>query len=95
MARRKGLNKDFKWPQAITLWGYASETSEAWRQAQADGYEFAVKWGRQAVDLGWTEENLIGLIWSLQGRQVVAMTTRRAVIMSTGGGVTFYRRMVP
>jgi hypothetical protein len=95
MARKKGLNKDFKWPRAITLWGYASETSEAWRQAQADGYEFAEKWGRQAVDLGWTEENLIGLIWSLQGRQVVAMTARRAILMSTGGGVTFYRRMVP
>jgi hypothetical protein len=95
MARKKGLNKDFKWPRAITLWGYASETSEAWRQAKADGYAFAMKWARQAVDLGWTEENLVGLIWSLQGRQVVAMTARRAVIMSTGGGVTFYRRMVP
>jgi hypothetical protein len=95
MARKKGLNKDFKWPLAITLWGYASETSEAWHQAQVDGYEFAGKWGRQAVDLGWTEENLIGLIWSLQGRQVVAMTTRRAAMISTGGGVTFYRRMMP
>jgi hypothetical protein len=45
------------------------------------------------VVLGWTEENVIGLIWSLHGRRVVAMTARRAAIMSTSGAVTFYRRM--
>jgi hypothetical protein len=85
--------KDLKWPKAITLWGYANTTSEAWRQAVDDACRFAEKWGRQAVALGWTEENVIGLIWSLQGRRVVAMTARRAAIMSASGAVTFYRRM--
>ncbi len=89
MARKKNL----KWPRAITLWGYASSDSAAWRQAEDDAYRFAGKWGRQAVDLGWTEENVIGLIWSLRGRRVVAMTARRAAIMSASGAVTFYRRM--
>jgi hypothetical protein len=91
MARKK----DLKWPRAITLWGYASATSEAWRQAEDDAYRFARNWARQAVVLGWTEENVIGLIWSLQGRRVVAMTARRAAIRSASGAVTFYRRMSP
>lgn len=89
MARKK----DLKWPRAIMLWGYASTDSEAWRQAEEDAYLFARKWCRQAIALGWTEENVIGLIWSLRGRRVVAMTARRAVIMSASGAVTFYRRM--
>ena len=91
MARKKVL----KWPRAISLWGYADRTSEAWRQAEDDARQFANKWGYQAVVLGWTEENVIGLIWSLQGRRVVAMTAKRAAIMSAGGSVTFYRRMSP
>ena len=91
MARRR----DFRWPQVFTLWGYASGTSEAWRQAENDAYRFVENWGRQAIALGWTEENVIGLIWSLQGRRVVAMTARRAAIRSAGGAVTFYRRMPP
>jgi hypothetical protein len=85
--------KDLKWPRAITFWGYADTTSEAWRQAEGDAYRFVEKWGRQAVVLGWTEENVIGLIWSLQGRRVVAMTAARAAIRSAGGEVAFYRRM--
>jgi len=91
MARRK----DFEWPQAITLWGYTNGTSEAWRRAETDAYRFVEIWVHQAVALGWTEENVIGLIWSLQGRQVVAMTAKRAAVMSASGSVTFYRRMAP
>jgi hypothetical protein len=89
MARKK----DLKWPRAIMLWGYATADSEAWRQAEEDAYRFVKKWGCQPVVLGWTEENVIGLIWSLRGRRVIAMTTRRAAIMSASGAVTFYRRM--
>ncbi len=89
MARKK----DLKWPRAITLWGWASTDSAAWRQAEEDAYRFARNWGLQAVLLGWTEENVIGLIWTLNGRRVVAMTDRRAAIMSASGAVTFYRRM--
>jgi hypothetical protein len=88
MARKK----DLKWPRAIAFWGYGSPTSEAWRQAENDAHQFASKWCRQAVLLGWTEENVIGLIWSLQGRRVVVMTDKRAAIMSASGAVTFYRR---
>jgi hypothetical protein len=89
MARKK----DLKWPRAIKFWGYASVTSEAWRQAENDAYQFVEKWGHQAVAFGWTEENVIGLIWSLRGRRVAAMTARRAAIVSASGAVTFYRRM--
>jgi hypothetical protein len=96
-AERKGFwmvrKKDLKWPRAIALWGYVSTDSEGWRQAEDDARRFANKWGRQAVVLGWTEENVIGLIWSLQGRRVVAMTTKRAAIGSASSEVTFYRRM--
>jgi hypothetical protein len=92
MARKK---KDLKWPRAIAFWGYGNPTSEAWRQAEEDACQFANKWGYQAVVLGWTEENVIGLIWTLQGRRVVAMTAKRAAIMSASGSVTFYRRMSP
>jgi hypothetical protein len=91
MARKK----DLKWPEAITLWAYANATREAWRQAEEDAYRFLGRWGDQAVVLGWTEENVVGLIWSLQGRRVVAMTAKRAAIMSASGTVTFYRRMAP
>jgi hypothetical protein len=89
MARKK---KDLKWPRAIAFWGYGNPSSEAWRQAEDDARRFAGKWGYQAVVLGWTEENVIGLIWSLQGRQVVVMTDKRAAMKSASGKVTFYRR---
>lgn len=91
MARRK----DLKWPQAITLWGYASTTDEAWQRARKDALRFLAEWGHQAVALGWTEENVVGLIWSLRGRRVVAMTARRAAIRSADGAAGFYRRMTP
>jgi hypothetical protein len=35
--------------------------------------------------------DVIGLIWLLHGRPVVALTADRAVIGNSGGGVTFYR----
>jgi hypothetical protein len=89
MARKK----DLKWPRAIMLWAYPNADNEAWRQAEDDAYRLAKKWCHQAIALGWTEENVIGLIWSLQGRRVVAMTARRAAIISASGAVTFYKRM--
>jgi hypothetical protein len=58
-----------------------------------DGRRFAgAGWAHQAAALGWTEENAVGLIWSLRGRSVIAMTARRAAIMSASGALTFYRR---
>ena len=35
--------------------------------------------------------DVIGLIWLLHGRPVVALTADRAVIGTAGGGITFYR----
>jgi hypothetical protein len=35
--------------------------------------------------------DVIGLIWLLHGRPVVALTADRGVIGTAGGGVTFYR----
>ena len=60
----------------------------------SDGRRFvAAGWPHQAAALGWTEENAVGLIWSLRGRRVIAMTARRAAIMSASGALTFYRRV--
>jgi hypothetical protein len=67
-----------------------------WKQVEADGCRFTKEgWPRQAAALGWSEENAVGLIWTLQGRRVIAMTTRRAAIISASGEVTFYPRMTP
>jgi hypothetical protein len=86
-----------KWPRTITMWGvHGTFTNEQWKRAADDGYRFIGEgWPRQAAALGWTEENAVGLIWSLQGRRVIAMTTTRAAIVSASCGVTFYRRMAP
>ena len=83
-----------QWPRVVTIWGNGSEAE--WKQVEADGCRFTKEgWPRQAAALGWSEENAVGLIWTLQGRRVIAMTTRRAAIISASGEVTFYPRMTP
>jgi hypothetical protein len=90
-ARKK---KGAKWPATMTLWGEVGTfTDEQWKRAADDGCKFLGQWAKQAASLKWTEENAIGLIWSLRGRRVIAMTSRRAVIMGADGSVAFYRRM--
>jgi hypothetical protein len=80
-----------QWPRSLFLWGTATDAD--WKQAEADGCRFSKEgWPRQAARLGWTEENAVGLIWTLQGRRVIAMTRTRAAICAAGGTVTFYRR---
>jgi hypothetical protein len=76
------------------MWGADIVSEAQWSETMNDGRQFVTA-GRphQAAALGWTEENAIGLIWSLRGRRVVAMTAGRATIMSASGAVTFYRRM--
>jgi hypothetical protein len=57
-----------------------------WQRALGDGHRAA-----------WAEYHrlsrydVIGLIWLLHGRPVVALTADRVVIGTAGGGVTFYR----
>jgi hypothetical protein len=81
-----------QWPRSLFLWGTASDAD--WQQAEADGCRFSKDgWPRQAAALGWSEENCVGLIWSLRGRRIIAMTSRRAAIMGTDGNVAFYRRI--
>jgi hypothetical protein len=85
-----------------------------WQQAVQDGRRFLVKWGEQAVALGWRPRDLFGLhkppdqphpsyrrlsrydetglIWLLQGRQVVALTDATAAIENPTGAITVYRR---
>jgi hypothetical protein len=83
-----------RWPRTITIWSYGQAEDPAWERARIDGRRFIGEgWPRQAARLGWTEENAVGLIWSLRGRRVIAMTARRAAIMGADGGVTFFRRM--
>src|SRR5262245_46780254 len=73
-----------QWPHVVTIWGYGSDAD--WKQVEADGCRFSKEgWPRQAAALGWSEENAVGLIWSLRGRRVIAMTARRATLMSASG----------
>jgi hypothetical protein len=58
-----------------------------WQRAVGDGRRSSV--GRTTVRL--SRYDVIGLIWLLHGRPVVALTANRAVIGTAGGGVTFYR----
>jgi hypothetical protein len=83
-----------KWPWTLTMWGLDIVSEAQWSETTNDARGFvAAGWPHQAAALGWTEENAIGLIWSLRGRRVVAMTAGSATIMSVSGAVTFYRRM--
>jgi hypothetical protein len=84
--------KRIEQPKTITFWGWASPNSKAWRQAENDADRFIERWGCRPVALGWDEENLIGLFWSLQGRRVVAMDSRRAWIRDRHGSTSCYRR---
>jgi hypothetical protein len=79
-------------PRVVTVWGTGSDAD--WKQVEADGCLFSGEgWPRQAAALGWTEENAVGLIWTLQGRKVIAMTSRCAAIRGADGSVTFYQRV--
>jgi hypothetical protein len=70
----------------------------------SDGRRFAAAgWPQQAAALGWTEENAIGLIWSLRGRRVVAHDRRKSnhhvsqrcsdVLQADGGVMTREKRL--
>jgi hypothetical protein len=78
-------------------------------QAVTDAESILAVWGTQAEMFGWTAEDLfgldsiaplrrhdaMGLIWSLQGCPVAALTQSTAVIrMQTGNTLSFYRRDV-
>jgi hypothetical protein len=90
----KARKRSPKWLRTLTMSGLDIVSEAEWSQTMSDGRRFvAAGWPHQAAALGWTEENAIGLIWSLRGRRVVAMTARRATIMSASGAVTFYGRM--
>ena len=76
-----------------------------WEQAKHDAIEFLSDWGDQAAELGWTAEELfglhpvalltrydvVGLVWSLNGKEVNAIDERTAKIRAT----TYYRNMSP
>jgi hypothetical protein len=83
--------------------------NQRWIKAITDAEDFLVVWGEQAAALGWTVDDLfgldpiaplrrhdaMGLLWSLQGCKVVALTELAAIVrMPTGNLLTFYRRNV-
>jgi hypothetical protein len=82
------------------------EDHSRWRQAVADAEAFLAQWGEQALVLGWTVDNLfglhplapllrydaMGLVWLLQGRSVVALTSESAAIENPSGAICVYRR---
>jgi hypothetical protein len=80
-----------------------------WQQCIQDAQRFFDGWGVQAIALGWgaddlfgldpvaplTRHDVMGLVWSLQGSPVVALTADAAAIRMTSGAVLkFYRRTV-
>jgi hypothetical protein len=68
--------------------------SQRWLLACIDADRFFYRWGQQAVDLGWTNEDIfalhpsaplarydaMGLAWLLQGRTVVSVSRNVALL---------------
>jgi hypothetical protein len=79
-------------------------SEEVWRRALNDGGLLLDRWGRRAEALGWTPGDLFdcpgsvlgaGLIWRLQGAQVVAMTEGMAAIEGGSIQVAYFARARP
>jgi hypothetical protein len=79
-----------------------------WQLAVEDGRRFLAQWGAQAEALGWTPDDLfglhpaaplarydhMGLVWTLRGSKVVALTEDTATIrMPSGSLLQFYRKL--
>jgi hypothetical protein len=76
-----------------------------WHRCIGDGVEFLDRWGEQAARLGWSPEELfglhpvrsmarydcMGLLWTLKGQQVVALTATEARLSD---GLAYYRKAV-
>jgi hypothetical protein len=77
-----------------------------WRTFLDDCGAFLDRWAAQAASLGWRAEDLFGiseiapvarvdlagLLWLLEGRELVALTASSAAIKTASGGVQTYRR---
>lgn len=80
---------------------------ERWRQLLRDGGSFLPKWGQAASDLGWTALDLfgvhpaapaarmdvLGLIMTLSGGEVVNLTDAAATMRRRSGAVLTFRRV--
>jgi hypothetical protein len=78
-------------------------------EALADAETFLQRWGAQAQALGWQADDLfrlhstaplarydvMGLVWLLRGREVVAVTAQTATIRTASGGTLTYHRRLP
>jgi hypothetical protein len=77
---------------------------DRWRHAVEDGRHFLSTWGEHAQALGWTARDphpsyrrlsrydQTGLIWLLQGSEVLAITADTATIRRPSGSTTTYRK---
>jgi hypothetical protein len=79
---------------------------DRWRLAVEDGRCSLATWGEQARAFGWTGRDQFGLhkppedpppdatgmIWLLEGRQVIAATEDTAAIRGPSGSVTAFRK---
>ena len=78
-----------------------------WSRIIDNAARFADRWGRQAVDLGWSVRDVFGchptrpwkridqagLVWLIGDHEVVAITADTAVLMTPcGNRQTYYRR---
>jgi hypothetical protein len=72
-----------------------------WERACSDAALFLDAWGADAARLGWTtfdlfglcdraplaRYDLMGLVWALQGRAVIALTLHAATVAATNGAM--------
>ena len=82
-------------------------TARRWRVFIEDCDKFLDRWGTQAASLGWGAMDLIGistacplgrvdlagLVWLLDGHDVVALTAETATIRTASGALQTFRRV--
>ena len=82
-------------------------TARRWRVFIEDCDKFIDRWGKQAASLGWGAMDLFGmsigcplgrvdlagLVWLLDGRDVVALTAATATIRTASGALQTFRRV--
>ena len=78
----------------------------AWSDLLADGAAFLKTWGNQAMQLGWRDVDVFGvhpvkpgarvgcwgLVLTIQGGNVIAITDKSATIRRRSGAILIWRR---
>jgi hypothetical protein len=101
LAWTKGMARLLNKPAPLTV------TARRWRVFIEDCDKFLGRWGTQAACLGWGaidlfgmstacplgRVDLAGLVWLLDGRDIVALTAETATIRTASGALQTFRRV--